>query len=185
MKKRLFIMSLMILFLPGCFYLVRYDSNYKGRVVDADTNQSIEGAVVLGVWYREYPTVAGAVTEFYDARETVSDKDGNFTVPGVGLRVFSNIVPMQVLIFKAGYEGVGKMPWQSLKEDFGLHGEKIKWEADRAIIPVKRLTMEERKKRLIGKELIPDKKQKLLIKELNKEKKELDKPLYPEVGNEQ
>lgn len=170
---------LLILF-TSCMYALRYDAAYKGRVIDADTKEPIEGVVVLGVWDVLHPDVAGGFHTFHDAKETVTDKNGEFSISGMGLRVISNLEPMNVLIFKAGYEHIGMGPWDSLKEDILLK-KKIKWNGNKAIIPLRKLTMEERGKRLIGKESIPDNKQKLLIRELNKEKTELGKPTYPEM----
>jgi protocatechuate 3,4-dioxygenase beta subunit len=95
--------------------LVRYDGHYEGRIIDADTGQPIEGVVVLGVWYREYPGAGGAVHEYYDARETVTDQNGEFKIEGLGLLVMSNIIPMDVLIFKAGHTHYGLMTWKGLK----------------------------------------------------------------------
>ena len=88
----------------GCAYPIRYDGPYQGRVIDAETKQPIEGVVVLGVWYKEEPNVAGSTSTFYDAKETVTDKNGDFKIPGMGLKILSNVGTMNVLIFKAGYE---------------------------------------------------------------------------------
>lgn len=164
----------------GCAYPIRYDGPYEGRVIDADTGKAIEGVVVLGVWYKEEPTVAGAVSSYYDARETLTDKNGEFKIPGMGLKILSNLALMNFLIFKAGYK-YESGPWESLKEGF-IYKDTIKWEGKKPIIPLKKLTMEERKKRHTGKaDIVPDAKQKLLIRELNKEYKEIGIPLYPEV----
>lgn len=143
MIKTAFLLIPVMFLLSGCFYLVRYEAPYKGRIIDADTSEPIEGVVVLGEWDREYPTPAGAVHRYYDARETVTDKNGDFEIPSVGLRVFTNIIPMYVLIFKAGYQHIGMGPWESLKWDGGLLMEKAKWEGEKAIIPLKKLTMGE------------------------------------------
>ena len=149
--------------------------------MDAETGQPIEGVVVLGTWSKIYPNIAGATHEFYDASEAVTDKNGEFLIRGLGLKLFSNVEAMNVLIFKAGYEHIGMGPWVSLKVDPILN-KKVKWEGDKAIISMRKLAMNERRKRLVGKEEnAPDYKQKLLIKELNKEKTELGLPLYPEV----
>lgn len=181
-KTKILLLSILILlFNAGCIYAVRYDGTYKGKVIDADTGQSLEGVVVLGVWYTVLPTVAGGVSSYYDAKETLTDKNGEFEIPGMGLRVISNLAPMDVLIFKAGYEQIGMGPWESFKLNGGLLMEKIKWEGDKAIIPLRKLTMEERKTRLFGKENIPDEKQKLLIRELNKERVEIGLTPYREV----
>ncbi len=146
-NKYLLIIMTLFIFISACGYIVRYDGPYKGKVVDAITGQSIEGVVVLGVWYKETATPAGAVSSYYDAEETVTDKNGDFEIPGKGLKIFSNVTPMSVLIFKAGYEHIGLWLWESFKED-ELLKKKIVWEGEKAIIPLRKLTMEERKKEL-------------------------------------
>lgn len=166
MKSLIGLFYLLIL-LAGCAYGVRYDGPYEGRIVDADTGQPIEGVVVLGVWNKEIITPGGATNNFYDAMETVTDNAGNFSIKGLGLLVMSNVIPMDVLIFKAGYEYIGLWPWVGLKSR-GWKGYeesydnvknikvskavydpkiKVKWEGEKVIIPLKKLTIEERKKR--------------------------------------
>jgi len=169
--------SVLFILQAGCCYPVRYDGPYEGKVVDADTGQPIEGVVVLGVWYKQIATAAGGVSSYYDASETVTDKNGEFKIQGLGLKIFSNVY-MNVLMFKAGYEYMGSFMWDSFKEDEILKA-KIRWEGEKVVVPLKQLTTDERKKHHPDKELIPDKKQQLLIKELNKEYRELSIPLYP------
>jgi len=132
-----------LVLLSSC-YAARIDGPYRGRVIDADTREPIEGVVVLGTWDRETPTVAGATHQYYDAVETVTDKNGEFEIKGLGVLVMSNIIPMDLLIFKAGYEYWGLGPWSGLKKGY-LSSKKVKWEGDKAIIPLRKLTMEERR----------------------------------------
>jgi hypothetical protein len=134
MKKSFWLFAVLIIFVQGCSYAIRYDGTYTGIVVDADTQEPIEGAVVLGTWYTVAHTVAGGVHSYYDARETVTDKSGEFSIPGMGLRFMSNLEPMNFLIFKSGYEYIGSAHWESLKVD-ELLSKKIKWEGNRPIIP--------------------------------------------------
>jgi len=145
MKKTFLFFAVLIIFCQGCSYAIRYDGTYKGKVVDADTGVPIEGAVVLGTWYTVISTVAGGVSNYYDARETATDKNGEFSISGMGLRIMSNLEPMHFLIFKSGYEHIGSMPWVSLKVDEPL-SKRIMWDGDKPIVPLKKLTMEERKK---------------------------------------
>ena len=157
----------------GCFYMVRYDGTYRGRIIDEATGKPIEGVVVLGVWDKEYPTPAGAVTRFYDAKETITDKDGEFEINGVGLRVFTNIVPMRVFIFKASYT-YESGTWDSFKMGY-LSKDRIKWEGDKPIIPLRKLTLEERKTNLgppSPPHEAPKEKIKLMLNEINKDRKE-------------
>lgn len=163
-------------FLPAFCYPVRYDGPYKGKIVDVETGQPIEGVVVLGVWSKELPTPAGAVSSHYDAMETVTDKNGEFEILGLGLKVFSNVTPMNVVIFKAGYEHIGYGPWESFKEDEILK-KKVIWDRKKAIISLKKWSLEERRNRFGDYYVpgMPDKKRNLLLQEIEKEDKEIGK----------
>ena len=178
MKKLSFVLMLnilLILLTSSCVSAVRYEGPYKGRVIDADTGEPIEGVVILGVWNKEYPTPGGAVHKFHDARETKTDKNGEFSIQGMGVEILSNVIPMDVLIFKAGYEHIGMGPWASFKKS--SHFRKIiKWEGNRAIIPLKKWTIEERKNRFGSYYVnIPNEKKRLLLQEVDKEKNEISK----------
>ena len=146
--KKTYLLITILLLMTGCLYAVRYDATFKGRIIDADTGQPIEGVVVLGVWYLGYPSVAGVVHKYYDAKETVTDKKGEFKISGFGPRVMSNLEPMNVLIFKAGYmpvDDMGPGVRKTFREE-SWSWENVEYDGDRLIIPLKKLTMEERKK---------------------------------------
>jgi hypothetical protein len=164
----------LILFLQtGCLYAVRYDGPYHGKVVDQETREPIEGAVVLGTWYRIEPGVAGGVSYYYDARETVTDKNGDFTIPGHGLRIMSNLEPMSVLIFKAGYSYAQEGTWDTLKK--GLYSkDRIKWEGDKPVFSIRKLTAEERQKQGSPDypSQAPKEKKKMMLEEINKDRVE-------------
>jgi hypothetical protein len=173
----IFIIMLLLIVTGGCGFIAWRDGPYKGRVIDAETGKPLEGVVVLGVWYKELPSPGGTVGSYFDAQETVTNKNGDFEVKGLGLQIFSTVSKMHVLIFKAGYEHIGSGLWGSLNLDGGLMKKKVAWEGERAIIPLRRLTMEERRNRfgsyyVVG---VPDEKQKLLLKELKIENREIGK----------
>lgn len=134
---------LVLLINVGCLYAIRSDSECRGKVIDADTGEPIEGVVVLGVWYEGSMGPGGIVRKYYDARETVTDKNGEFSLPGLGVRIMSNVEPPDITVFKSGFSynvltwEPGTLPYKS----------KIKWEGNKAIIPLKKLTIEERKKK--------------------------------------
>lgn len=192
MKTCFFTFLFFLVFLPSC-QATRIDGPYEGKVIDADTGKPIEGVVVLGTWSRETPTVAGAVHHYYDAMETVTDKNGEFKIQGLGLLVFSDVLPMDVLIFKAGYEYLDS-PWESLKKSkYLIEKKKIRWEGNRATVPLRKLTMEERRSQGIPDIYLEErteegithlyipKKIKLLIKEANKES--IEQGLKPLEGD--
>ncbi len=173
MRRTLLIIILasLVMSVTSCygFAVIRKDGPYEGRIIDADTGEPIEGVVVLGVWYKQHPGPGGAVSEYYDAMETVTDKNGEFKIDGLGLLVISNVIPMDVLIFKAGYMHYGLMTWKELK---GLY----KTEGNKAIIRLKKLTIEKRRKQSIPyppDEAIKEGKARLMLEEIEKDNKEL------------
>ena len=167
MKKIIVLCALLLIALSYLFF-VRYDGPYKGRVVDAETGNPIEGVVVLGVWYKEMITPAGGVGSYYDADETVTDRNGDFELKGKGLIIFKNISSMHVLVFKAGYQYVGMGMWQSLKIDGGLMAKKVSWEGDRAVIPLRKLPDEERRSPPSPPSEAPFEDVKIMLKEIDK-----------------
>lgn len=198
MRKKLLaalINIIVILIIAGCASAVHYDGPYEGQVIDADTGKPIEGVVVLGVWYEEYPGAGGAVNRYHDAMETVTDKNGYFKIQGLGLQIMSNVLPVKVLIFKTGYEYIDEF-WGGLKNR-GWKGEyeehydpvrkltvkkrlydpkmKVQWEGKKAIIPLRKVTREERKKNMppLPPGEAPYRKIKLMLDEYNKNSKEL------------
>jgi len=148
----------------GCARVpVRVDGPYVGRVIDSETREPIEGAVVLAVWNSVRATVAGGISTYYDAEETVTDANGDFRIEGLGVRVLTNVPEADVLIFKAGYEYVGPGPWSGydslgylrtettrdpetrIVTSKDIYDEKlrVRWEGKKPIIPLRKLTEEE------------------------------------------
>lgn len=174
MKKLVILFIGISFFFPGCAYPFRYDGTYKGKVIDADTGQPIEGVVVLGVWETVTITPAGGTHDYYDAKETVTDKNGEFEIPGKGLRILSRLEPVRLTIFKAGYEYMD-YSWETLRGDRTL-SKKVKWEDDKVFVSLKKLTMEERRESLTFPPYppteAPQEKIKLMMEEIYKERKE-------------
>lgn len=185
MKKNIlvvFISILGILNLSSC-YAARIDGPYEGKIIDAETGQAIEDVVVLGTWSTVTATPGGGVYKYYDAQETVTDKNGDFKIKGLGLLVISNVSSINVMIFKAGYEHLGSL-WESLKKSkYLIEKKKIKWEGKKVIVPLKKLTIEEREKQ--GSPDFPSEapgdKIKLILREINKDR--IERGLKP-VGTE-
>lgn len=148
MKKTVLILLgiSLITILSGCQRPILYDGTYRGRIVDADTGEPLEGVVVLGVWYTELPTPAGGVMSYYDAREAVTDKNGDFSIRGQGLRVMSNLLPMRPIIFKAGYEYL-QFFWdkESLNDEKAC-GVKVTWDGKIPVIPLRKWPLDKRRK---------------------------------------
>jgi hypothetical protein len=105
---------------------------WKGQIVDKETGQPIEGAVVLAVLYKAtgiFHTTGGS--EYYDSEEVVTDAEGRFYIQARQtwtLNPFSRIWGPEFYIFKSGF---GK--WQFRDFDkWGLGDAMISAERTRA-----------------------------------------------------
>jgi hypothetical protein len=144
---------------------------YKGGVVDAASGEPIEGAAVLGIWYKISIGPGGGYPHYLDAHETATDTSGLFSLPGPG-----KTAPLQefrLLVFKAGYEALsnyGAVPWGELKEG-GILKKEIQWNGSRPTISLRKLSDAEiRARRLLLKPMdVPPDKMPLLTRELAEE----------------
>ncbi|MDA8240453.1 MAG: hypothetical protein M0Z67_08805 [Nitrospiraceae bacterium] len=80
---------------------------WKGKIIDIETKGPLEGAVVLAVWERVYRTPAGPNSYFYEAKETLTDKEGRFEISAYSpinlLPIISYIRGPSFTFFKPGY----------------------------------------------------------------------------------
>jgi hypothetical protein len=108
-----------------------YGAIYTGKVIDADTKEPIEGAVVVASWLEERATPTGPTTRSKDIREALTDKNGVWVIEGPKGRDGGNITaiftfltgtyytrPPEFIIFKPGY--------CSWPKGFGIAGCKDK-----------------------------------------------------------
>lgn len=61
-------------------YLKGYQGPYRGRVIDAETKKPIAGAAVVSLWRREKIYILHSSTVFYEAREVLTDAEGQFVL---------------------------------------------------------------------------------------------------------
>jgi len=95
------------------------DVTYQGKVIDADTLEPIEGAVVVAVWNEERATIAGADTRFKDAKETLTDRNGDWGISGPkgetdNMNPYTSLLlgkyylrDPYFIIYRPGYWGIG------------------------------------------------------------------------------
>jgi len=165
-----FCLACILFVCEGCV-LARIDGPYKGRVIDAETSKPIEGAVVSATWYKEEATPAGSASTYYDSYEMLTDKNGEFSIPGKGLLFLTEIRDMDISIFKAGYEQLEPNPWKGLRS-WGID-DSITWQGEKGNFKLRRLTLAERLNRSMASPGGPNNKNKLFIIESNKEQREI------------
>jgi hypothetical protein len=76
------------------------DRDYWGKVIDAGTKEPLEGAVVVAIWLEARATVSGESTRLKDVKETLTDKNGKWSITGPSGREGSN--PILLLTFLTG-----------------------------------------------------------------------------------
>lgn len=107
MKTILLSFMIILITATACAGFVR--GPFSGKVIDAETKEPIEGAVVLVVWNKAiYGGVGGPSTYFLDAKETLTDKDGRFYVDkyyGFTINPLARIrnASSSFIIYKPGY----------------------------------------------------------------------------------
>jgi hypothetical protein len=101
--------------LEGCAPPIYFAKVTHGTVVDADTKQPIEGAVIVANWELYTRRGEGAHgLQSMQITEVVSGADGSYLVPGWGPRLRPCLTELDngdpyLVVFKSGYE-----PWSFL-----------------------------------------------------------------------
>lgn len=108
----LILIIVMLFSVTGCY------AEITGTVVDAETGQPIEGAVVLVEWTKTKGFPGMTATESFKIVEAVTDKNGNFTVESIK-KIF--VDPPDLTIYKKGYVAWNNLiifPDYRKREDF-------------------------------------------------------------------
>lgn len=92
---------------------------YHGRVVDEETGLPLAGAVVAVIWGNSsYLGMHPGVPQFLNAQETVTDSDGNFTLPvsaGLNWDLYTLVSDPWIVMYQPGYEPL-------MEDNFKRHG---------------------------------------------------------------
>jgi hypothetical protein len=95
-----------------------------GFIIDAETRQPVEGAVVVAHWDLEYG-LEGSSTFAWVVMEAVTDRQGRFDFAGWGPRKVPDFLPSEarlkdrdprVVFFKVGYQGIAQTQSQADKD---------------------------------------------------------------------
>jgi hypothetical protein len=173
---------------------------FKGRVIDADSKEPIEGAVVVAEWKTETRTPTATYLDLKDVKECLTDKNGQWSItgpkgrsdellPGLSLFIPYTKEP-QFTIFKPGY-----CPWpvgfyiDACRNRINITGDKEKRIGEGGTLELPKLT--NREDRLYAEGTRPDSflemtadKQKArkirnFLRLLNQERKFLELDEYP------
>jgi len=180
-----------------------YAKTFRGRVIDADTKEPIEGAVVVAEWMTEIETPTATHTDLKDVKECLTDKNGKWSITGRRGRDNGQLfIPYtkepQFIVFKPGY-----CPWpigfeiDACRNRIKIIGGKDEELGEGGTLELPKLT--NREDRLYAQGVRPDswdeivankqkaKKIKNFLRLLNGERKRLgldEYPIWKEIQNE-
>jgi len=102
-------------------WLIYHKPEFRGRVIDAETKEPIEGAVVVVVYYKQslISGPGGGYSTVIKVKETLSDKKGEFYFSSYTTLIQPNSVEddARFIIYKPGY---GNFPGQRKSPPIGM-----------------------------------------------------------------
>jgi len=149
--------------------LIYSKPEFRGRVIDAETKQPIEGAVVVALYYKQSVVSlnpAGTSAYVFAAKEALTDNKGDFYIPSFSSWIiFTEDVGVSFIFFKPGYMscyGPTHINTQLFEKYFSVdvigkvaeiedgsfeEGNYVKWKGPLGIVELKKTkTREERRK---------------------------------------
>lgn len=181
---------------------------FKGQVIDADTKEPIEGAVVVAVWKTETTTPTATHSNLKDVKECLTDTNGEWSISGPKGRddwpipYMSLIIPYtkepEFIVFRPGYcSWPNGFSINACRDRIKIKGGKDERIGEGGTLELPKLTNREDRLRAqrIGSsfltEALADKhnarKIKNFLRLLNEEKKRLgldEYPIWKELENE-
>jgi hypothetical protein len=152
----------------ACAWPIYSKPEFKGRVIDSETKEPIEGSVVVVVYDKRALVggPGGPSSYIIDAKETLTDNKGEFSLPAFSSLTFFTIDSgTRFIFFKPGYmtsygpphihpylvekylspDLVGQVA--EIEASSPEHGSHIKWKGHLGIIELQKVaTKEERRK---------------------------------------
>ena len=116
------------------------DGTYRGKVLDLESNQPIEGAVIMGLW-RRVSFGAHPVETYHDVQETLSDSKGNFTLPGTwgaSIPLVTGVQEPVFIVFRPNYAAF-RGSWKARRSPGGP--VQLSQQDERTVFELRRLTV--------------------------------------------
>jgi len=85
------------------------EARFQGTVVDGDTGEPLEGAVVVVIWYRSAVIALDSATVVHTAVEWLTGSRGDFSADDSTPLLLFGCKKREVLIFKPGYHKLAKV----------------------------------------------------------------------------
>jgi hypothetical protein len=111
-------------------WIIYYDSAYRGRVIDTETGQPIEGAVVVAIYRVRQYGIADSGSSVADVKEVLTDKTGAFHIPS---HIFFHCYPFSsgevttFMVFKPGYASLYDTDLKGILSFHGKEKVELPW----------------------------------------------------------
>lgn len=195
---------LLVLVVWGSIWSSAFAATFKGKVIDADTKEPIEGAVIVAVWHEATSTISGASTRLKDVEECLTDNKGEWSIGGstgkwggAVTAIYTFLTgsyytrPPEFIVFKPGY-----CSWPA---GFGIDSCKGKLKpsgndklADGETVELFRLIRREDRLKVLPEAIGDNKamlrKEKQFMRLINEERRNIglsESTMYREIINEQ
>jgi hypothetical protein len=138
MKIKLYVIIIFIIFIyvfttSAHAWLIYSKPEFHGRVIDTESKKPIEGTAVVVLYEKwEFGGPGGGNTLPMDAKETLTNKDGEFYFPAYRTLIgpLSRVSDVSFIIFKPGYVSVTRIDGIEISEEKYFTIEKDKVGAD-------------------------------------------------------
>lgn len=144
--------------IPSHAWFIYHKPKFQGTVIDAETKEPIEGAVVVVIYNEGIFGFAESITKFLDVKEAVTDQKGEFYIPSyttLTINPLSIASEMWVNIFKSGYGGVSGLWGEWQKRELQAPKGTYVIESGRPIIVLKKRTSIKEEEKHLYKLYIP------------------------------
>lgn len=105
------------------WWMVYHKPEFKGKVIDAETKEPIEGAVVVAVYEKKSIGIAESYSVVINVKEVLTDKNGEFNIPSYTtiIQPLSWEYDVDFIIFKPSY---GSFPNWRIQPPKGMQTQK-------------------------------------------------------------
>jgi hypothetical protein len=81
-KGKIILVGLILILLLLAIFAQASDRTYQGKLIDAETKEPIEGAVVVAVWWEQRGFFFGSTERLKDVKEALTDQEGKWSIVG-------------------------------------------------------------------------------------------------------
>lgn len=128
--------------LSSADWLIYHKPAFEGQILDGDTKEPIEGAVVVVLYNkRTIGLGAGTLSSVINIRETLTDKEGRFRIPSYTtvIQPFSWEDVANFIIYKPGYVAIDYLYDRDLEGLFsgnmvGMLNQEFDWLYNKSLV---------------------------------------------------